>query len=338
MKTGRFLTYFGLVLLMCQPKMGMALLIEQLPPQQIADTDLSARGNEQVINQHHITYTYQTILSHGKAYQLGKFSTPTTPANMIKFLVLHDSEDAAFDSGLQFIAEHGGDLWVLENQEHRNLYDVASQSVTNTDPNRIFWRLQPRDFPPQMAISPSDENPIKINEYQEFANYLLEQLGLNQQKLPTQKRTSNPKNIIKSKKSEPNLLIALHNNNPKGNFGIEDIDEFGNTQVACRHDSESKNLFWLASHAATPTAVLQQSQRLKDSLCAIGRVNVVTETAPIVADGDGSLSIYMANNFPTYQYVNIEIKAGKKGNAKDETRAKNEQLRYINTLLNTLKP
>lgn len=61
---------------------------------------------------------------------------------------------------------------------------------------------------------------------------------------------------------------------------------------------------------------------LNPSPVSDGRVNVVTEAAPRVEAGDGSLSIYMVNQAPTWQYVNIEIKAAKTQDSEDEARAK----------------
>lgn len=334
---------FSSAILCLSPLSGQAILVDYLPNYKITDNDLLARGNLPVVTQAQVDFQYQTVLTNGKMYQLGKFTKATddlknAKSTSVQYLVLHDSEDAAFDSGLQKIANDGGTLWVLENQENRNLYDFASQSLTHSDPNRMFWRLTAEDFPAadkaklveSHSHSQSQNNEVKTNANAEFANYVLEQLGL-------KTGLSQPK----SKKRQPNvkatltkqpLLVALHNNRAKGNFGVDYIDEFGNTQVACSHDNENKNLFWLATTSDKKAKVSQNSEMLRDKLCATGTVNVVSETAPSVADGDGSLSVYMVNHFPAWQYVNIEIKAGKQGDKADESRAKNEQLRYLKTL------
>lgn len=330
-----FLRSLPIFLTLFLSRQSDALLVEQLPNYKIIDQDLLSRGNLALVNQQHIDYQYQTITSQGKAYRLGLLSK-NSDSNTPVFVVLHDSEDAAFDSGLETVAVNGGQLWVLENQENRNLYDYASQQLTYHDPNRMFWRLVEKDFPlnakpsnseqidsEQTNIEQSASEPaIKLNANAEFANYLLEQLGV--------------KNTLKQ--SMPSILIALHNNSPKGNFGVDYIDEFGNTQVVCSHDTEAKNLFWLAtaSHQDNTAKVNQRSNALQQKLCKMDTVNVVTENAPSVIDGDGSLSIYMVNHFPYWQYVNIEIKAGKKGDIPDETRAKHAQLHYIQRLKSAL--
>lgn len=347
--------YF-LLLLISVPITSHALLIEQLPNYKIVDNDLLSRDNLALVNRYQVDYQYQAVTSHGKQYRLGQFSKstvnltnqPTLTPVLTKFLVLHDSEDAAFDSGLQTIAQSGGTLWVLENKENRNLYDFASDQLTHSDPNRMFWQLSDplltskpvsdKSMPSkaqaiQIAADVADNNNDEVNDNAEFANYLLEQLGVNQ----TFNHLGNDKLDNKLGANKQPILVALHNNRAKGNFGVNYIDEFGNTQVACQHDQEPKNLIWLAS---AESQILdkkhQKNQKLIDKLCQTNRVNVVIETAPTVADGDGSLSIYMTNRYPQWQYVNIEIKAGKKGDPVDETRAKTDQLRYINVLKSVL--
>ena len=361
----RVLSFFLMLFMFGLPITSQALLVETLPNYKIIDKDLLSRDNLALVNRQQIGFQYQTVFSQGKQYRLGEFVKANDmgkdgQANNVnslavspKYVVLHDSEDAAFDSGLQAVAKNGGKLLVLENNEKRNLYDFATQQLTDSDPNRMFWQLNKTlvtDEQSSLAGNTATntatklvENPFqsqdiqrnektqplakttKVNDNAEFANYLLEQLGVNN------KAQSNYLSL-----DHPLLLVALHNNRARGSFGLDYIDEFGNTQIACQHDPETKNLFWIATAAQSQTAATQagnqRSQALTQQLCQTDGINVVTENAPTIADGDGSLSIYMANHKPTWQYVNIEIKAGKAGNAADETRAKNEQLRYIQRL------
>jgi hypothetical protein len=52
--------------------------------------------------------------------------------------LVHDSEDAAFDTGLRAI-KHGGTFVALENHEGRPLYSYGADSgATRKDPNRMF--------------------------------------------------------------------------------------------------------------------------------------------------------------------------------------------------------
>lgn len=60
-----------------------------------------------------------------------------------KYMVIHDSEDAAFDAGLRAI-KHGGTLVALENHEQRALYSYGKISgSTGQDPNRMFNKDNP---------------------------------------------------------------------------------------------------------------------------------------------------------------------------------------------------
>ena len=315
-----------------------AILIETLPAYPIVDKDLVSRGNLVWLHQRGLTYDYQAVTTGEQTYRLGKFSRIEQSIATPTYLVLHDSENAAFDSGLQMVATQGGTLWVLENTENRNLYDYASQRLTHSDPNRMFWGLDnassslnqhsdSQNAHLQATAEQADKDtlkePVKTNANAEFANYLLRQLGINSYA-----------SARHDKHSPTPILVALHNNRPAGNFGLDYIDEFGSTKVACQHDPEPKNLYWLATAAdlASDIPSNQRSERLTQALCQTGRVNVVTEAAPRVEAGDGSLSIYMVNQAPTWQYVNIEIKAAKTQDSEDEARAKQAQLNYIHQL------
>lgn len=327
------------------PMIGSAILIQDLPTYRIVDNDILKRGNLTLIREQGIDYQYQSVSSNGQSYYVGKFakdnfeknnkeqtSISSEKSDNLQFLVLHDSEDAGFDSGLQWIADNGGQIWVLENQERRNLFNFATQKTTNSDPNRIFWGLDTATtVNVKLPTKPNEENWVtKTNPHAEFAHYLLEQIGV----VPTVNQSN--KQSIPDKQSTPNkpsILVALHNNSPDGQFGMDTIAKFGNTRVACQHDNEPKNLYWIATNTQADSAVSLNSHALVQTLCQDGQFNVVQETAPSVADGDGSLSVYMANHAPNWQYVNIEIKAGEKGNPVDEQRAKQQQLHYINNLL-----
>lgn len=99
------------------------------------DKDFINRGNAQLVQQHQIQLTQCNYVINGQAFKLDVYQKQ--PIGNLRYLVLHDSEDAAFDSGLDAIKD-GGLMVVLENNDQRHLFDQNSQSVTKSDPNRIF--------------------------------------------------------------------------------------------------------------------------------------------------------------------------------------------------------
>lgn len=194
----------------CQIQPSFAINVQQLSNLYPVDKDLISRGNLQLANKNQVNYHYEQISLNGKAYQIGIFEKQ--PIGKVRYLVVHDSEDASFDSGLQSLVNHGGRMVVLENHEKRGLYDQISQSETKIDPNRIFFY--------------DENNPLDEQDLYLFSQYILEKLNL---------------------KSD-SLLLALHNNSRYSRFGLNFIDELGDMRVACRHDREQKNLFWFTQN------------------------------------------------------------------------------------------
>lgn len=248
------------------------------------DKDLLSRGNLQLLEKHGIQVSQCQVMLNDQSFKIDIYKKE--PIGNVRYLALHDSEDAAFDGGLDAIKD-GGLMVVLENNEQRYFYDQAHQSVTKKDPNRIF--------------TPSDE-------FFPLGEFILQQLHIT-----------------------PNAyIISLHNNNPDGGFGMKNIKKYGATDILCHQHSDDKNLFWLPYSATTPDI-----KELGDKLCAKGIYNVVLENVPAVADGDGSLSIYAANQ--GYQYVNIEIRAAKRNNVDSEQLAKSEQIKHIQEFLQAVQ-
>lgn len=99
------------------------------------DQDTQKRNNNILIKQHNISIENLLIDVNNAQYALSVYKKQ--PIGNIRYLVLHDNENAAFDSGLQAITK-GGLMVVLENKESRYLYDQNSKRVTDIDPNRIF--------------------------------------------------------------------------------------------------------------------------------------------------------------------------------------------------------
>ena len=170
----------------CQIQPSFAINVQQLSNLYPVDKDLISRGNLQLANKNQVNYHYEQISLNGKAYQIGIFEKQ--PIGKVRYLVVHDSEDASFDSGLQSLVNHGGRMVVLENHEKRGLYDQISQSETKIDPNRIFFY--------------DENNPLDEQDLYLFSQYILEKLNL---------------------KSE-SLLLALHNNSRYSRFGLNFID------------------------------------------------------------------------------------------------------------------
>lgn len=188
---------------------SFALTIETLSNPNITalDNDLKRLNNLTIANSLH--HHYEQIHIGEKSYRLGIFEKQ--PIGKIRYLVIHDSENASFDSGLQSLNIHGGRMVVLENLEKRGLFDFNSQQESKTDPNRIFF------LDNQQAV---DEQYLYL-----FSQYILEKLDL----------------------TSDSLLLALHNNSPYSRFGLQHIEDLGDISVICQQDNEPKNLFWFTN-------------------------------------------------------------------------------------------
>lgn len=183
-----------------------AVTIETLTNPNITtlDNDLKRLNNLTIANSLH--YHYEQIHIGEKSYRLGVFEKQ--PIGNIRYLVIHDSENASFDSGLQSLHLHGGRMVVLENAEKRGLFDFNRQQESKIDPNRIFF------LDNQQAV---DEQGLYL-----FSQYILEKLALKPE----------------------SILVSLHNNNPYSRFGLQYIEDLGDISVICQQDNDPKNLFW----------------------------------------------------------------------------------------------
>lgn len=113
----------------------LAIAIIDVQAKPITDQDLLQRGNLQTLRENATSYQYYYINIHNEKYAIGVYQKH--PIGNIRYLILHDSEDASFDSGLEAI-KNGGLMVVLENNEQRHLFEQTKNKSTNIDPNRIF--------------------------------------------------------------------------------------------------------------------------------------------------------------------------------------------------------
>ncbi|MEI6296504.1 MAG: hypothetical protein WCO84_02540 [bacterium] len=156
----------------------------------------------------------------------------------------------------------GGVLLAFENGEFRNLYDFGAHAQTHQDPNRIFYEDGP---------------------YWPLANRVLSV-------------------IFSGKNRRDEVLIALHNNNPRGDFGITNLKKKKEICVESSLDTDEKNLIWLSGEDKTSGKFTKEINFYKKS-----RLNVVYER---IDDGSkGSLSNYTARK--RIPYVNIEVRSGR---------------------------
>lgn len=102
-----------------------------------ADVLSPTRKNVRFIRQHHVYYSQDSIVLGEETFFFSIFTKKGKHSQ--KYMVIHDSEDAAFDAGLRAI-RHGGTLIALENYENRALYSYGrKQGSTGQDPNRMFY-------------------------------------------------------------------------------------------------------------------------------------------------------------------------------------------------------
>ncbi len=132
MYMNRIKPYYALflLLLICLPVFTLA--------QAVPDADIfsSTRRNEQFIRRKGIKVRQVTVDVGAQRFVINVFTKKGKKTQT--FIVVHDSEDAAFDTGLRAI-KHGGTFIALENHEGRPLYSYGADSgATRQDPNRMF--------------------------------------------------------------------------------------------------------------------------------------------------------------------------------------------------------
>ncbi len=106
--------------------------------QTVPDADIQSptRRNEQFIRRKGIKVRQVSVNVGAQRFVMNVFTKKGKKTQT--FIVVHDSEDAAFDAGLRAI-KHGGTFIALENHEGRPLYSYgADPGATRQDPNRMF--------------------------------------------------------------------------------------------------------------------------------------------------------------------------------------------------------
>lgn len=226
------------------------------------DADIEARGNKALIAEHQIKMRQQIVEINKLKFIINIYYKEGAPTNAPRYLVLHDSENVAFDTALRAITK-GGVLVALDNRETRNLYSAGAKPLpTWQDPNRMF-------------------NPA--NKYWPVAKKILELLNASQQ----------------------NPLISLHNNVGVG-YRMPQLKHRKNVFIQSDRDKDG-NMVWIpGSSAFLSPELLAEIQKYRDQ-----GLNVVYEDAPKLIEGDGSLSVYSANNDIPYRNVEIETQPGK---------------------------
>ena len=107
--------------------------------QKVVDSDVTSpsRENAQFIKRHHIQSSQAFVNVGEETFVMSVFKKAGKDTQ--KYIVVHDSEDAAFDAGLRAI-KHGGTFIALENHESRPLYSYGrKKGSTHQDPNRMFY-------------------------------------------------------------------------------------------------------------------------------------------------------------------------------------------------------
>jgi hypothetical protein len=106
-----------------------------------ADVYSPSRKNDRFIKRKHILTQLDSISIGNERFYISIFKK-AGPQHQ-KYMVIHDSEDAAFDAGLRAI-KRGGTLIALENQEQRALFSYGlDKGSTHQDPNRMFQQDNP---------------------------------------------------------------------------------------------------------------------------------------------------------------------------------------------------
>ncbi len=122
--------------------------------------------------------------------------------------------------------------------------------------------------------------------------------------------------LLKAEESE--RIIALHNNSPHGNFHLDNIKNWQNISVLSEKDPDKKSLIWIPGLEKIPNEELQEEIEYYKK----NGLNIVYEYVPENQAGDGSFSVYAAQN--NIHYLNIETVMGNK----------EEQQRYLETIKN----
>jgi hypothetical protein len=149
--------------------------------QKVIDADVTppTRKNALFIKRHHIHSSQAIVYVGEETFVLSVFKKAGKDTQ--KYIVVHDSEDAAFDAGLRAI-KHGGTFIALEDHEGRPLYSYGrKKGSTHQDPNRMFYPENPYwPVAQKMAAlldAPSMKLVIALHNNKPGGNFRLDTIG-----------------------------------------------------------------------------------------------------------------------------------------------------------------
>ena len=187
---------------------------------------------------------------------------------------LHHNETTSLQAAHSFLAENGGSLINIENQNERFITFRLNGRSFRFDPNRIFTEAGIR-----LTLNRLNKNvpPAAFRSVKRFAAFL-------KTKIPGYSRT----------------IVAVHNNDEEGDLSVRSYVSGVDLQKEARqvhqsHTHDADNFF------------LTTSQTFFNKLKKEG-YNVVLQHNKKVTD-DGSLSVYFARKRKAY--VNVEAELGR---------------------------
>ena len=211
------------------------------------------------------------------SYQLGSTIVPVVvtrygDSENIVMLNLHDNERTSVNAGKKVLAEKGGMLIRIENNNTRLISFLLDDKKYTFDPNRMFTR-------PGVEASlklNSQSTPEAIDIVSRFADSLLSKIPLITEK-----------------------VIALHNNDSSPGLSIHSYSPGGNyekeaTQVYVNFEKDPDDFFLSTTHPLFLKVVNHGH-------------NAILQNNKDVTD-DGSLSVFMG--LRNKAYINVEAEHG----------------------------
>lgn len=196
-----------------------------------------------------------------------------TAAPGLTYLNIHDDENTSVRAALCTIKRHGGRVFELKHPGARNIIFILDGVKYEFDPNRMFSDAGIAASLERFS-SVSDEAIVAVRL---FADELLRQI--------------NP--------AELNVLVTLHNNEPRDNYSVQSYTADGDyaseaQQVSVNNEIDPNDFYFVTDY----NIFIQLSQNEQ---------NVVLQDNEHVTD-DGSLSVWSAQH--QIPYVNIEAQVG----------------------------
>ena len=210
-------------------------------------------------------------------YQLGSTKVPVVVTKYgntgdIVLLNLHDNERTSVNAGKKVLAENGGMLIRIDNNNTRLISFILDEKKYTFDPNRMFTR---HGVEASLKLN-SQSTPEAIDIVSRFADSLLARIPANTEK-----------------------LIALHNNDSSPGLSIHSYSPGGTyekeaTQVYVNFEKDPDDFFLSTTHPLFVNVVTQG-------------YNAILQNNKGMTD-DGSLSVYMG--LRNKAYINVEAEHG----------------------------